>query len=134
MAVDEAGGPSPVPAARTAAGGGRPSDDVATSVRRYQVELIAIPGDETAFVKAMRLVGRLTLPEALDVFDGAQAGRVRVLVAGIGAAAADSAARILLAAGVAVCIERSPLHTPMVCRLRLDDVLAPRRPATLRSV
>jgi len=93
-------------------------------VDRYQVELVAIPADELRFVKTMRMVGRMSLPDALDVFDAVRAGRVAVLVAGLEQGVASQIAGAFAASAIEVRVEPSTLNTPMVCRPILDDAFA----------
>ena len=92
-------------------------------MNRFQVELVGIPGDEVAFVKAMRRTGRLTLTDALLIFDHARRGRVTVLVAGVERAIADEMRQCFADAGVRVVVETSALRTPMVCRPQADRAL-----------
>lgn len=106
----------------------------ATSVdadaERYQVALDDGPGDELAFVRAVRTIARLTLAEALDIHAYATRVPKATIVAGIPFASASQVAVALEIAGIAARLDPSSLATPMVCRPRADEVRTWLAPST----
>lgn len=83
---------------------------------RFQVQVEGMPADEVAFVKAMRVVGDVSLADAVRVFAHARYHDGTVLVAGIQRAIADHVVEIFRAAGIADGIHPSTVASPMICR------------------
>lgn len=88
---------------------------------RYQVELTAFPGDETTFLKTLRIVGRVSLADAVTIHALASVVEGTVLVAGIDRPVADHIARAFVEAGIAVVVRPSSVTTPMICRPQANE-------------
>ncbi len=82
---------------------------------RYQVALASLPGEQIAFIKTLRIIGKLSLADATRVHAYANACPRTVLVAGIDRDVADHIARHFAEAGIAVIVQASSLTTPMTC-------------------
>ena len=88
---------------------------------RYQVGLAAFPGDETTFLKTLRIVGKISLADAVKVHAHASVVERTVLVAGIHRRVADHIAAAFADAGIPVVVESSSITTPMICRPEADE-------------
>jgi D-arabinose 5-phosphate isomerase GutQ len=90
----------------------------------FQVALVDVPGEEIAFVAALRTVGRLSLAQATAIHLFAREHGRTVIATGLARAVADHIAATLTAAGTRVVVTASPSTTPMVCA---PDVATPYR-------
>jgi hypothetical protein len=82
---------------------------------RYQIRLRELPADRVALVRALRLVGNLSLKQADDLARHLERFRKSVLVAGIEESTANHIAAALREAGAEVAVEPSSVDTPMLC-------------------
>jgi ribosomal protein L7/L12 len=82
---------------------------------RYQVNVKAPAEDRTAFIKALRTVGGISLKRAADLSVHLDRRRNSTLVAGLGKTAADHIAETLVASGASVTVLESQVNTPMMC-------------------
>lgn len=83
---------------------------------RYQVQVQGVPDNEVPFVKAMRVVGEVSLADAVRIHAHARNSGGTVLVAGIERTVADHIAAVFTAAGIAVSVHPSTVASPMICR------------------
>jgi hypothetical protein len=83
---------------------------------RYQVQMQGVPNDEIPFVRAMRIIGRVSLTDAIKIHSHARNAGGTVLVAGIDRHVADHIAAAFTAAGIAVSVRPSTVTSPMICR------------------
>lgn len=83
---------------------------------KFEIEVVSIEGSNRAQVlRALRTVGKMSLPRAQRVYEFTQ-GRVRTtLVAGIEQSVAEHIASTLAGAGIVVEIKESDSGIPMVC-------------------
>lgn len=85
-------------------------------MERYQVELTGFPGNQTAFVRALRTVGKMTLSDANNAYVHASNFKRTVLAAGIEKRTADHIAATFADAHIDVVVKPSSITTPMICR------------------
>lgn len=83
---------------------------------RYQVQMQGVPSDEIPFVRAMRIIGEVSLADAVKIHTHARNAGGTVLVAGIERHVADHVAAAFTAAGIAVSVHPSTVASPMICR------------------
>lgn len=83
---------------------------------RYQVQVQGVPDHEVPFIKAMRLVGEVSLADAVRIHAHARNSGGTVLVAGIERDVADHIAAVFAAAGIDVRVHPSTVASPMICR------------------
>lgn len=83
---------------------------------RYQVELADFPGDRIVFVKALRIVGKVSLLDATHIYVHASNAKGTVLAAGIDKQVADHIAATFIDVGMKVLVKPSSIKTPMICR------------------
>lgn len=81
----------------------------------YQVDVTALPTNRTAVLKALRLVGRLPLNDAINILDFVREQGHVTLVAGVDQAVAEHIQRKLEEAGATARTVVSSIDTPMVC-------------------
>ena len=93
---------------------------------RYQVELTSSPGEDVVFVKALRIVGKISLQDAVKVHALATESPGCVLVSGIERDVADHIADHFMQAGIAVIVTASSLTTPMICAPEANAIHQPR--------
>lgn len=86
------------------------------TVERYQVELKDFPGDQKIFVRVFRIVGRISLSDAVKVYVQASNSTRTVLTAGIEKHVADHIAQSFAEAHIDVVVKDSSISTPMICR------------------
>jgi hypothetical protein len=89
---------------------------------RFQVQVQGVPDDEIPFVKAMRIIGQVSLADAVGIHRHACNAGGTILVAGIERDVADHIASVFTAAGVAVSVHPSSVATPMICRPQANVV------------
>ena len=85
-------------------------------MERFQVELLSCPRDEIKFVKALRIIGRISLADAVAIHAEAREAGGMILVAGIERAVAEHIAESFDAADIQTVVQPSSVATPMVCR------------------
>jgi ribosomal protein L7/L12 len=83
---------------------------------KQQVRIDSTPGDRPRFVKALRLIGNLSLKDASDLAIHLENFRHSVVVAGIEPEVAAHIADALRRAGAEVAVEDCSIKTPMLCR------------------
>ena len=83
---------------------------------RFQIALDDFPGDEAAFLRTVRLVGKVSLADAVAIRIHARNAKGTVLVAGVDRRVADHIAAAFGAAGIAVTVQPSSVSSPMICR------------------
>ena len=88
--------------------GARPAD-------RWQLVVTGMPGVELPFLQCLRLVGRMSLRDAVAIRAYARTALATVVVAGIDRATGEHLRRAFAEAGVAVAMQPSTLPPPMVC-------------------
>ena len=88
---------------------------------RHQVELSTFSGDRTVFLKTLRLVGRISLADAVAVHAHACTAERTVLVAGVDRRVADHIAAAFAAAGIPVVVRPSSVASPMICRPQANE-------------
>jgi hypothetical protein len=81
----------------------------------FQVALVDVPGNEVAFVTALRTVGRMSLAQAAAIHLYARNHGHTVIAAGVARDVADHIAETLRAAGTRVVVTACAFRTPMVC-------------------
>lgn len=84
-------------------------------MERYQVDLTALPDNRTAVLKALRLVGKLSLHDAIKILDYVRERGSVTLVAGVDREVADHIQGKLEEAGALAQVDVSSIATPMVC-------------------
>lgn len=82
---------------------------------KHQVRITQIPSDRVQFIKALRLVGQLSLKQANDLANHMARFRDSVLIAGIEPSVADHLSEILRQSGAEVLVEECSIETPMLC-------------------
>ena len=85
-------------------------------MERFQVELQDFPGEQIAFVKALRVVGKVSLSDAARIYVHARNAKGTVIVAGIDMDVARRIAMTFSDAHVRVQVRPSSITTPMICR------------------
>ncbi len=85
-------------------------------MERFQVELRTFPADDVRFIAALRIVGKITLADAIAIQRLACNAQHTVLVAGIDRDVAEHIAATFAAAGTEVDVQPCAVATPMVCR------------------
>ncbi len=85
-------------------------------MERFQVQLKDRPGDEIAFLKALRLVGGIPLSDAAKVYLHARKTPGAVIVAGVDEAVACHIAAAFHDFGTAAEVRPSSVRSPMICR------------------
>lgn len=88
---------------------------------KQQVRIDNTPSDRARFVKALRLIGNLSLKDASDLAIHLENFRHSVVVAGIEAEVAAHIADALRLAGAEVTIEECSIKTPMLCRPSVNE-------------
>lgn len=81
----------------------------------YQVEVARVPADGVEIVKALRLVGRMSLREASDVHAYLVEAQGGTVVAGVELTVAEHIARELVTAGAAAVVVESSVRSPSRC-------------------
>lgn len=100
----------------------------------YQVDVASVPADGAEIVKALRLVGRMSLREARDVHAYLVESGGGTVVAGVALTVAEHIARELVTVGAAAVVAESSVRSPSRCdpaaaakltwtRLRAIDVV-----------
>jgi ribosomal protein L7/L12 len=82
---------------------------------KFQVDIAGSPQNRTAFVRALRTVGGISLKRATELAVHLERFRNSTLVAGIDQAAAEHIAQTLTHSGAAASVAKSPIDTPMMC-------------------
>ncbi len=85
-------------------------------MERFQVRLKELPGNEIAFLKALRLVGGVSLSDAAKVYLHACRSKRTVLFAGVDEAVARHIAAAFDDFGTPTEVEPSSVRSPMICR------------------
>ena len=85
-------------------------------MERFQVEVRTFPADEVRFIAALRMIGKVTLADAVAIHRFACNAQHTVLVAGIDRDVAAHIVDTFAAAGTEVVVEPCAFSTPMVCR------------------
>lgn len=85
-------------------------------MERYQVELTDFPGEQIAFVKALRIVGNVSLADANEIYVHASNAKRTVLVAGIEKHVADHIAAAFTKAHIRAVVKIPSIASPMICR------------------
>ena len=88
---------------------------------RYQVGLVAFPGDETTFLKTLRIVGKISLADAVKIHAYASVVERTLLGAGVDRRVADHIGAAFVDAGIPGVVEPSSIMTPMICRPQADE-------------
>lgn len=83
-------------------------------MERYQVGLEDFPGEQIAFIRTLRIIGRISLPDAPRIFDYANNSKEAVLVTGIDKVVADPIAAVFVDARIRVSVRPRSLGTPMI--------------------
>lgn len=81
----------------------------------YQVDVARVPADGAEIIKALRLVGRMSLREASDVHVHLVRSRGGTVVAGVELTVAEHIARELAAAGADAVVAESSVRSPSRC-------------------
>ena len=89
-------------------------------MERYQIELEGFPGEEVAFIKTMRLIGKISLADAAKVFTFASNSKHAVLVAGLDRRVAEYIAGEFSKVKIATAVKVSSIASPMICRPQAD--------------
>lgn len=100
---------------------------------RYQVQMQGVPEDEIPFVRAICIIGQVSLADAVRIHAHARNAGGTVLVAGIDRRVADHIAAAFTAAGIAVGVHPSTVTSPMICRPRRTSSTAGMRCARSSS-
>ena len=85
-------------------------------MERHQVQTTDVPAQQTKFIAALRIVGQVSLADAVRIYEYAREGPGVVLVAGIEKHVADHIAAVFLEAGFQLDVRPSSIATPMICR------------------
>lgn len=88
---------------------------------KQQVRVSNTPSDTVQFVKALRLIGNLSLKDASDLAIYLEDFRDSVVVAGIDQEVATHIADALRLAGAEVVVEECSIDTPMLCSPRVKE-------------
>ncbi len=91
-------------------------------MERYQVELEGFPGNQSAFVKALRTIGKVSLSDANKTYVHASNFKRTVLVTGIEKGVAEHVAATFAEARVDVVVKESSVSTPMICRPQANSI------------
>lgn len=91
-------------------------------MERYQVELEDCPHDQTAVVKALRIVGKVSLSDATNIYLHASKSKRTVLVAGIERHVAEHIAKVFAEAGLVAVVKVSSVPSPMICRPQANTI------------
>ena len=81
----------------------------------YQVDVAGLPAGGAEIVKALRLVGRMSLREASDLHAYLVESPGGTVVAGVELTVAEHIARELVAAGAAAVVAESSVRSPSRC-------------------
>ena len=81
----------------------------------YQVDVGRVPADGVEIVKALRLVGQMSLRQASDVHACLVESRGGTVVAGIELTVAEHIARELVTAGADAVVAESSVRSPSRC-------------------
>jgi ribosomal protein L7/L12 len=82
---------------------------------KFQVNVKIPSEDRTAFVKALRTVGRISLKRAAELAVYLERHRNSTLVAGVDQQAAEHIAKTLTASGAIASVAKSGMDTPVMC-------------------
>jgi hypothetical protein len=82
---------------------------------KCQVIIVCPPKDQTAFVRALRTAGSISLKQATGLAVYFERFRRSVLVAGVDLSVAEHLAGCLRDAGAEVELQPSSMSTPMLC-------------------
>lgn len=99
----------------------------------YQVDVDRVPVVAVEFVKALRLVGRMSLREASDVHAHLVASGGGTVIAGVERAVAEHVARELGRAGAVATVAESSVRSPASCNPAAAIVFSWRRFRQLES-
>jgi hypothetical protein len=89
------------------------SNEVAMS--KFQVRVLRPSANETEFVRALRLIGRVDLTQAHELAMHLTRVQGTVVVAGVDLPVADHIAATLNASGAQAQVEPSSIDSPMLC-------------------
>ncbi len=82
---------------------------------KFQVNIKRSAESRNAFVRALRLVGPISLRQAQDMAIHFERFHNSVLVAGVDLPVAEHLAEVLRDAGAEVAVQASSLNTPVLC-------------------
>ena len=84
-------------------------------MKLYQVDVDRIPSDAVGFVKALRVIGRMSLADASEVHAHLAGCGGGTVVAGVELAIAEHIERELVRAGAGASIAESSVRSPSSC-------------------
>jgi len=82
---------------------------------KFQINVKSPPEDRTAFVKALRTVGDISLKRAAELAVYLERFRNSTLVAGVDQRVAEHIAKTLTTSGAVAAVAESEADTPMMC-------------------